>query len=91
MDNSHPCGFGDQPPDPGTLLIRVFVPELNVKKCLQYPSDILVWDVKQQILASLPKVSFLKGMGNGVTLELLGFAALENDQYCRLLTIISFG
>lgn len=34
---------------------------------------------------------FFEGMGNGETLELLGFAALENDQYYRLLAIISFG
>lgn len=50
------------PPEPreGWLLIRVHVPELNVYKCLQFPSDRLVWDVKQQVLASLPKVIRLK-------------------------------
>lgn len=32
------------------------MPELNVYKCLQFPSDKVVWDVKQQCLASLPKV-----------------------------------
>lgn len=49
----------EPPPEPreGWLLIRIFVPELNVHKCLQFPSDKLVWDVKQQVLASLPKVS----------------------------------
>lgn len=49
----------DPPPEPrdGWLLVRVHVPELNVFKCLQFPSDRLVWDVKQQVLASLPKVS----------------------------------
>lgn len=48
----------DPPPEPrdGWLLVRVHVPELNVFKCLQFPSDRLVWDVKQQVLASLPKV-----------------------------------
>lgn len=40
----------------GVLLARVHVPELNVSKCLQFPKDQLVWDVKQQCLASLPKV-----------------------------------
>lgn len=53
-------GFDDDPPpEPrdGWLLVRVHVPELNVFKCLQFPSDRLVWDVKQQVLASLPKVS----------------------------------
>uniref|UniRef100_A0AAG5D1C6 Uncharacterized protein n=1 Tax=Anopheles atroparvus TaxID=41427 RepID=A0AAG5D1C6_ANOAO len=52
--------FDDEPPpEPrdGWLLVRVFVPELNVHKCLQFPSDKIVWDVKQQCLASLPKVS----------------------------------
>lgn len=52
-------GFDDDPPpEPreGWLLVRVHVPELNVFKSLQFPSDRLVWDVKQQVLASLPKV-----------------------------------
>ncbi|XP_055314366.1 uncharacterized protein LOC129575241 isoform X20 [Sitodiplosis mosellana] len=54
-------GFDDDPPpEPreGWLLVRVHVPELNVFKSLQFPSDRLVWDVKQQVLASLPKVAF---------------------------------
>lgn len=48
----------DPPPEPreGWLLVRIHVPELNVFKCLQFPSERLVWDVKQQVLASLPKV-----------------------------------
>ncbi|XP_049290580.1 SH3 and multiple ankyrin repeat domains protein 3 isoform X5 [Anopheles funestus] len=53
--------FDDEPPpEPreGWLLVRVFVPELNVHKSLQFPSDKIVWDVKQQCLASLPKVAF---------------------------------
>ncbi|KAJ6646032.1 SH3 and multiple ankyrin repeat domains protein 3 [Pseudolycoriella hygida] len=53
-----PIGFDDDPPpEPrdGWLLVRIHVPELNVYKCLQFPSDRLVWDVKQQVLASLPK------------------------------------
>ncbi|TMW49436.1 hypothetical protein DOY81_005479 [Sarcophaga bullata] len=60
MDNSSGPGFDDEPPpEPrdGWLLVRIHVPELNVYKCLQFPSDKLVWDVKQQVLASLPKVS----------------------------------
>lgn len=44
-------------PDDGYLLVRIHVPELNVHKCLQFPKDQLVWDVKQQCLAALPKVS----------------------------------
>lgn len=53
-------GFDDDlPPEAreGWLLVRVHVPELNVFKCLQFPSDRLIWDVKQQVLASLPKVN----------------------------------
>ncbi|XP_044018295.1 uncharacterized protein LOC122859028 isoform X8 [Aphidius gifuensis] len=45
------------PIDDGVLLARVHVPELYVSKCLQFPKDQLVWDVKQQCLASLPKVA----------------------------------
>ncbi|XP_067626978.1 protein shank isoform X2 [Eurosta solidaginis] len=58
MDASSGPGFDDEPPpEPrdGWLLVRVHVPELNVYKCLQFPSDRLVWDVKQQVLSSLPK------------------------------------
>lgn len=43
-------------PEEGVLTARVHVPELYVSKCLQFPKDQLVWDVKQQCLASLPKV-----------------------------------
>ncbi|XP_011306794.1 SH3 and multiple ankyrin repeat domains protein 2 isoform X5 [Fopius arisanus] len=43
------------PVEDGVLLARVHVPELYVSKCLQFPKDQLVWDVKQQCLASLPK------------------------------------
>ncbi|XP_020279507.1 SH3 and multiple ankyrin repeat domains protein 2-like isoform X2 [Pseudomyrmex gracilis] len=43
--------------DEGVLLARIHVPELYVSKCLQFPKDQLVWDVKQQCLASLPKVA----------------------------------
>jgi hypothetical protein len=47
---------GERGPDEGYLLVRIHVPELNVQKCLQFPRDQLVWDVKQQCLAALPKV-----------------------------------
>ncbi|XP_023317424.1 protein shank-like, partial [Trichogramma pretiosum] len=46
-----------EPVDDGILLARIHVPELCVSKCLQFPKDQLVWDVKQQCLASLPKVA----------------------------------
>ena len=48
---------GERGPEEGYLLVRVHVPELNVQKCLQFPRDQLVWNVKQQCLAALPKVS----------------------------------
>ncbi|KAK5643243.1 hypothetical protein RI129_007088 [Pyrocoelia pectoralis] len=48
---------GERGPDEGFLLVRIHVPELNVQKCLQFPRDQLVWDVKQQCLAALPKVA----------------------------------
>ncbi|XP_061378704.1 SH3 and multiple ankyrin repeat domains protein 3 isoform X2 [Danaus plexippus] len=41
----------------GWLLVRVHVPELNVQKSLQFSREQLVWDVKQQCLAALPKVA----------------------------------
>ena len=53
----HESGNGETgPTEEGVLLARVHVPELYVSKCLQFPKDQLVWDVKQQCLASLPKV-----------------------------------
>jgi len=42
----------------GAVLIRIHVPDLNIHKCLQFYRHDLVWDVKQQCLASLPKVNF---------------------------------
>ncbi|XP_065158607.1 SH3 and multiple ankyrin repeat domains protein 3 isoform X3 [Atheta coriaria] len=48
---------GGGQPEEGYLLVRIHVPELNVQKCLQFPRDQLVWDVKQQCLAALPKVA----------------------------------
>ncbi|XP_065352169.1 SH3 and multiple ankyrin repeat domains protein 3-like isoform X2 [Cloeon dipterum] len=39
----------------GSVLIRVHVPELNINKCLQFARDELIWNVKQQCLAALPK------------------------------------
>ncbi|KAE8753257.1 hypothetical protein FOCC_FOCC000180 [Frankliniella occidentalis] len=49
------AGPNQAAPEEGYLLIQVHVPELNVQKCLQFPRDQLVWDVKQQCLAALPK------------------------------------
>ena len=38
------------------VLFRIYVPELNVEKCLQFHKEELIWEVKQQCLTSLPKV-----------------------------------
>jgi hypothetical protein len=53
--------FDDDEPPPetpreGWILVRIHVPELDTYKCLQFPVDKLIWDVKQQVLASLSKV-----------------------------------
>lgn len=53
---AHDPALEAAPAEDGILFARVNVPELNVTKCLQFPKDQLVWDVKQQCLASLPKV-----------------------------------
>ena len=45
------------PPDQ-LALIRIYVPELNVEKCLQFHKEELIWEVKQQALSALPKVRF---------------------------------
>ena len=42
--------------EPDLVLIRIRVPELNVEKCLQFQKDEVLWEVKQQSLAALPKV-----------------------------------
>ncbi|XP_044579476.1 SH3 and multiple ankyrin repeat domains protein 3 isoform X4 [Cotesia glomerata] len=52
---AHDPALEAAPAEDGILFARVNVPELNVTKCLQFPKDQLVWDVKQQCLASLPK------------------------------------
>ena len=40
-----------------TVSVRIYVPELNVQKTIQFHREELVWNVKQQCLATLPKVS----------------------------------
>ncbi|XP_076370230.1 uncharacterized protein LOC143256640 [Tachypleus tridentatus] len=37
------------------ISVRVFVPDLQIEKLFQFHQEELVWDVKQQILSSLPK------------------------------------
>ncbi|CAH0396052.1 unnamed protein product [Bemisia tabaci] len=50
-------GSRSSPLEDGYLLFRIHVPELNIQKCLQFPKDQFIWNMKQQVLASLPKVS----------------------------------
>ena len=38
------------------VLIQVRIPDLKAEKCLQFSREERVWDVKQQILAAMPKV-----------------------------------
>ncbi|XP_046439349.1 SH3 and multiple ankyrin repeat domains protein 3-like isoform X6 [Daphnia pulex] len=38
-----------------TVSVRIYVPELNVQKVIHFHREELVWNVKQQCLASLPK------------------------------------
>ncbi len=40
-----------------TVSVRIYVPELNVQKVIHFHREELVWNVKQQCLATLPKVS----------------------------------
>lgn len=46
------------------VVLRINVPELKVEKCLQFHKDDLVWDVKQQALAALPKVKLERDFGS---------------------------
>ncbi|KAI9577666.1 hypothetical protein GQX74_013360 [Glossina fuscipes] len=92
MDSGSGPGFDDEPPpEPrdGWLLVRIHVPELNVYKCLQFPSDKLVWDVKQQVLASLPKcepsfLSFFHPISMNAQKQ-----AREAWPYCAYASLIS--
>jgi len=42
--------------EPDLVLIRVRVGDLNIEKCLQFQKDEILWEVKQQTLAAIPKV-----------------------------------
>lgn len=37
------------------ISLRIYVPELTLQKCLQFPKEELIWIIKEQILSSLPK------------------------------------
>ena len=49
--------YSDPRPDANSVSIRIYVPELNIQKVLHFSLEELVWNVKQQCLATLPKVS----------------------------------
>ncbi|GAB6022714.1 hypothetical protein CHUAL_006810 [Chamberlinius hualienensis] len=55
MDLSCTEDTTSQSSDESLVLIRINVPELGVQKCMQFHKEELVWDVKQQVLAALPK------------------------------------
>lgn len=42
--------------EPDLVLIQVRIPDIRAEKCLQFSKEEKVWDVKQQILAAMPKV-----------------------------------
>ncbi|GFX85533.1 protein shank [Trichonephila clavipes] len=44
-----------QTSDEQLVSLQIYVPELIVQKCMQFNRDELIWDVKNQILAALPK------------------------------------
>jgi hypothetical protein len=37
--------------------LQIFVPELQLQKCLTVSLDELVWDIKRKLFAALPQVS----------------------------------
>jgi hypothetical protein len=39
------------------LNLQIFVPELQLQKCLTVSLDDLVWDIKRKLFATLPQVS----------------------------------
>lgn len=39
--------------------LQIFVPELQLQKCLTVSLDELVWDIKRKLFAALPQVGFL--------------------------------
>ncbi|GIX75026.1 protein shank [Caerostris darwini] len=44
-----------QTSDEQLVSLQIYVPELIVQKCMQFNREELIWDVKNQILAALPK------------------------------------
>lgn len=49
-------GPGEADTEPDLVLIQVRIPDIRAEKCLQFSKEEKVWDVKQQILAAMPKV-----------------------------------
>uniref|UniRef100_A0A183BWD6 ANK_REP_REGION domain-containing protein n=1 Tax=Globodera pallida TaxID=36090 RepID=A0A183BWD6_GLOPA len=48
------CSAADAHAD-GTLNMQIFVPDLQIQKCLSVSLDELVWDIKRRLLHSLPQ------------------------------------
>lgn len=82
-----PAFVDDEPPPEapreGWILVRIHVPELDIYKCLQFPIDKLLWDVKQQVLASLPKVS--DDRQNFITFHIITKLYAENQTPIRMI------
>ena len=57
-DTSPGGGGGGSSSSSPMVSVRIYVPELNVQKVIHFHREELVWNVKQQCLATLPKVSF---------------------------------
>lgn len=86
-------GGAGAPTPEGWLALRVHVPELNLHKDLHFPRDQLVWDVKQQCLAALPKVtiSILNEQTNKKTQLLNKLIPQTNSSYKLIVqTILSY-
>ena len=73
--------------EPDLVLIRIRVPELNVEKCLQFQKDEVLWEVKQQSLAALPKVGKLQLF---LELKFASFTRVMNDQFSHAITLLLY-
>ena len=74
---------------PATVSVRIYVPELNVQKMIHFHREELVWNVKQQCLATLPKVSALSFFFFFFVLRF--FIHAKKVQHNFLYSILIFG
>lgn len=49
----------DNPMDSTIINLQIFVPDLQLQKCLTVSLEELVWDIKRKLFAALPQVSFV--------------------------------